>query len=1088
MSHLFSRPNRIKKYLLPLVLAFSLFVLPVANAAAADSPAATPSATPESGVGSISGHVYEADGKTPVQGTLIQTILATSGRQWVYTNTGSDGAYQLANLAPGDYTVRADKYGYITEYYKEKHNNSDADKVPVTAGENTSGIDIILDIGGVITGCIYQADGITPLSGVEVHALCTDPDKHSMFTGKSAANGNYIIRGLESGQYQVYTFKKGYIQEYFDGKYCADKFAPVNVTAPETIPAVNFKLERGGAIAGHVYKADGVTPIEKILIDCSGLDVDFGYSLSAITADDGSFIITGLPSGKFRINAGKIAYFSEYYNDVRDPASATPVEVVAPNITQGIDFTLNKRGSISGRITRSSDGAPIAGAEVTAEIAGEQRYPQRTARSQDDGSFVIDGLADGSYSVSAITPGYLKEYYDGITEDSDESKAKARLVSVTINADTPDINFALKKGGSISGCVYKLDGKTPLEGAGVYASSDPSDHKLYSSGSTKSDADGSYTIAGLPSGKYQVHAGKPGLVTEYYKDDYIGHSASSIVVAAPETTQNIDFYLGTYGSISGRITSADGGTPIAGAEVKTENHTGKTVYSRSDGSYVIEGLEPGDYRMSAVAPGYIRKNNYEIISRPVYVNVSANTPNVDFALEKGGSISGRVYKGDGKTLLARMPITAQLKGSYYHKDTESGLDGSYTIADLPAGDYLVAAKFSSGQVEYYGGTLDKSLAPTIHVVELGHTSSIDFVLADAGSISGKVMYSNGRPAEGVHIRADYSGAFSSSTRAVVDGTYTINGLRPGQYKVIVHGFNGRTVYYRNTTSDYSAVLVEVTSNSNTQNIDIDLGIQGYGTFSGKIYLEDGVTTMQTARIQAHPLDFSGEAPVIDVQADASGTYRLSTGDLQAGRYAVQVFPGNNDYMPEFYGGTFDINTATVVEIKANKNTPGVDFMLKKGGSISGWVFEKDGVTPIQGAIVRCYSAKPFQDVKLSVSTNALGYYCFKGIIAGNYIISVAAPDGTSYLAEEYYQAVPAADYHSAAPVNVVPPGEIKDINYAIDPSQNSVSPTVPEINLNSVPPGPPWGYIVLVAGLGTLVVGIATAVIIRRVKLKSDGK
>jgi hypothetical protein len=1087
MPHLYSRPY-IKICLLPLILAVSLLVLPFTSLSASDSPPTAPSPIPGSGTGSISGHVYEADGKTPITGVQMAAIPAASGQLTVYTHTDSDGAYHLANLAPGDYKVSTSKSGYITEYYKEKHNYSDADKVQVTAGENSSGIDMFLDVGGIITGYIFQADGITPLSGVKVYTLCTDQEMHSLGSGISTANGSYFIRGLPSGQYQVYASIKGYIREYFDGKHCADTFTPVNVTAPETISTINFKLDRGGAISGHVYEADGVTPIEKAWVVCSGLDIDFGYSLSARTADDGSYIITGLPSGKFKVYAEKVSvekitYISEYYNDVSDQAGATPVEVVAPNITQGIDFTLNKKGSISGRITSSSDGAPIPGVEVTARMNGDQPYPLRTARSQADGSYIIEGLVDGSYSVSAIAPGYLKEYYDCITEDSDESKAKARLVSVAINADTPGINFVLKKGGSISGRVFTLDGKTPLEGAGVYASSDPSDHRLYSSGSAKSGADGSYTISGLPSGKYQVHAGKSGLVKEYYKGDYTGHSPSTIVVTAPETTPNIDFFLGTYGSISGRITRSSDGAPVAGAEVMTENWHGKPVYSRSDGSYVIEGLEPGNYRVSAVAPGYIRSNNYEIIYRDIFVNVSANTPNVDFALEKGGSISGRVFKSDRNTLLAGMPITVQLKGRSYHKDTVSGPDGSYTIANLPAGDYLVFTRFSSGQVEYYGGALNERLAKTIHVTELEETSSVDFALADGGSISGRLTYSSGRPADRAFILAECSGVSSGSVRPYADGTYIITGLRPGQYKVVVESTNGRKVY---TAKSSSIALVEVTSNGNTQNIDIDLGPQGYGTFSGKIYVEDGVTAMPTAWIQAFPLDFSGEAPVIDVQVGVNGTYQFPTGILQVGRYALQVFPQNTDYMPEFYGGTFDLATATAVEIKVNTDTPGIEFVLEKGGSISGRVFKKDGVTPIQGAVVRCYKAEPFQDMKLSVSTNSVGYYYFKGLIAGDYIISVAAPDGTSYLAEQYYKAVPSADYHSAVPLNVSPPGEIKDINFAIDPNQNSVSPTPSEINLNYIPPGPPWGDIILASGLGILALGIATAVIIHRTKHKKE--
>jgi hypothetical protein len=67
---------------------------------------------------SISGHVYQPDGRTPIDSVKI---VATCREENLYHDgtaiTASDGAYIVTNLTPGRYKVSARATGYRPEGY-----------------------------------------------------------------------------------------------------------------------------------------------------------------------------------------------------------------------------------------------------------------------------------------------------------------------------------------------------------------------------------------------------------------------------------------------------------------------------------------------------------------------------------------------------------------------------------------------------------------------------------------------------------------------------------------------------------------------------------------------------------------------------------------------------------------------------------------------------------------------------------------------------------------------------------------------------------------------------------------------------------
>jgi len=472
--------------------------------------------------------------------------------------------------------------------------------VSVTMPDDTPNIDFTLDLGGTISGHVYQSDGTTPIEGVWVSADLIDDGYGRGAT--TASDGSYTITTLITGQYRVRAYAEGYIEEYYDNVYEYSEATPVSVIMPDDTPGIDFTLDSGGTISGHVYQSDGATPIEGAWVDASLMDG--GYGRGATTAPDGSYTITTLITGQYRVRAYAEGYIEEYYDGVYEYDQATPVSVTMPDDTPGIDFTLDLGGTISGHVYQSDGTTPVEGAWVDASLV-DGGYG-RGATTASDGSYTITTLITGQYFVEAYPP-----YGVNLLPSSTTAEV--------IQGETTTIDFVLQAGGIISGRV------TDEGGEGV-----PETY-VYAYGpryrSTYTDEDGYYTIAGLPSGNYTVTAEPP------YGVNLLGSSTTAEVIQGETTI--VDFVLQVGGIITGRVTD-EAGEGISGAYVYADGPNYRSTYTDEDGYYSIIGLETGNYTVRIYSQDcsqwYILVNNTVVRygTSAVAEVVRGETTQVDF--------------------------------------------------------------------------------------------------------------------------------------------------------------------------------------------------------------------------------------------------------------------------------------------------------------------------------------------------------------------------------------------------------------------------------------------------------------------------
>ncbi|MBN2238611.1 MAG: carboxypeptidase regulatory-like domain-containing protein [Dehalococcoidales bacterium] len=320
-------------------------------------------------------------------------------------------------------------------------------------------------------------------------------------------------------------------------------------------------------------------------------------------------------------------------------------------------------------------------------------------------------------------------------------------------------------GGSISGYVFEEDGVTPVPGAEIKAYQ----HMFDEAGSAVTGENGYYQITGLPEGKYKLRVSADGLAEEWYRDAFGIWSCTPVNVSQSGDTTEVNFTLAPGSTISGHVYQQGTTTGIEYSRIMIMNETDMDfswVPVAADGSYTTNGLEAGRYRLWALAPGNIGEwynetgnyNNAEMFT----VTVPGNYNDIDFTLEPGGAISGKVTGPDGQpadddTILVVFGNEGQPYGLAW-----PGPDGNYTTTGLLSGDYALLSFSGDYAPEYYDNVYDRLEVTWITVTGTDITPGIDFEMDyPEGSI---INYPrNAFPGECFIASLDINSLFSIST-------------------------------------------------------------------------------------------------------------------------------------------------------------------------------------------------------------------------------------------------------------------------------------------------------------------------------------
>ncbi|MEW6755154.1 MAG: Ig-like domain-containing protein [Candidatus Latescibacterota bacterium] len=298
--------------------------------------------------------------------------------------------------------------------------------------------------------------------------------------------------------------------------------------------------QAAGAVSGHVYEEDGVTPI-----------ADFGVLLQLVSGetaqtttypyhrwggpDDtgtGAYTVDGLPVGRYSVTAAARGHVNQTYDHTTVCGAQTIIKINAADTVRGIDFALQRGGSVAGQIRDAFTDAPLAGIAVCGWAHDRCAVNGCSDPSDDEGRYVIAGAFPRgrcTVSVSADDTPYIAESGGGQT------------VSVVPPDTTRGADFRLTRGGAISGAVRSSIGSA-LGGIPVTGWVEGGAGRTRWTGT-----DGRFLLQGLPSARYYVavtnYLDPSAYHWRYYRDTPRRSQATLVQVSGLDTTSGVDLTL-----------------------------------------------------------------------------------------------------------------------------------------------------------------------------------------------------------------------------------------------------------------------------------------------------------------------------------------------------------------------------------------------------------------------------------------------------------------------------------------------------------------------------------------------------------------
>ncbi|MBA7666841.1 hypothetical protein ES703_74924 [subsurface metagenome] len=454
--------------------------------------------------------------------------------------------------------------------------------------------------------------------------------------------------------------------------------------------------------------------------------------------------------------------------------------------------------------------------------------------------------------------------------------------------------------------------------------------------------EGYYKIPQLPPGTYELHVIKEGYECglESEVPVYSGEITTAYVSLAPE------------GIITGQVKHSDQITPIADVVVIADDGSGFTRIAKTNasGNYTIDKLPEGTYTVKGAKLAYTLST-----SQNVDVTSGQTTSGINL-IGVNGTISGTVTKSDGITPIEGAFLAAENSSGVTKAHDMTDSLGHYELTGLTTGNYTVKAWRQEGPI---------AEVSSVSVTD-GETTNRNLA-APGGSISGTVKNSSQTAIEGATLTAiKDSKMYIAASDA--SGDYTIEFLAAGTYEVTVDPGDNDCV-----ASKINNIIV--VTNQETSNQDFTLGQDGKITGTITNTSQEPIEGAVVGAIEPDDAENDPTVAFILAITDASGNYTIA--HLRTGTYTIFVDADN-----------YVSDSETNVSVTAGQITSGNNFSLgTSGGTISGTVYESDGQTPIEKALVMGRSQGKSSGHTFSDSS---GNYSLTLLQAGTYEVAAYA--------------------------------------------------------------------------------------------------
>lgn len=611
-------------------------------------------------------------------------------------------------------------------------------------------------------------------------------------------------------------------------------------------------------------------------------------------------------------------------------------------------------GSISGTVTSDATADPLFDAGIDLFSASGDYVD--SAYTDEAGHYSFANLPPGNYfAVTYTYDNFMDELFDNIPCPGENCDALGGTpIVVNAGSETPDINFALSAGATISGKVRAADTGAPIDSDIYVVDSDGNDVAY---GYT--DENGDYTVTALTEGTYFVYTDNYQRYMDELYDNFRCErgcdpaTGTPVIVHTSENVAGIDFALNPGGEMAGAVSDSKTGKPLYDVEVDVFDQNGLFVsygYTDKKGAYVAGGLEDGNYFAATYADDGVHidelYNNMACFDEecdllqgdPIAVSEGSRTEGIRFSLDKGGEVYGKITNAKTGFGIRLADVHIVNADGEFLGHARTNFTGKFKIGGLPAGTLYAIASADQFVDELYGNVAcpwsecNVQTGKSFTVTAGKKTRKINIQMDQSGSISGTVRSVLGEPILDADVEIVTSdGNTSVWTSVDANGNYKATGLVTGAYFARVFNYDQyvdelyNDIPCSNGCDILSGTPISVTNGAETPGIDFTL--EPGGSISGTITSAE--TGNPLSDLSVRIFDSNGS------YVDSAWVYscgRWQTSGLAAGVYFVET-TNDSGYVDELYNNipcaeqSCNPTEGTAVIVTSGQETQGIDFDL-----------------------------------------------------------------------------------------------------------------------------------------------------------------
>lgn len=750
----------------------------------------------------VRGRIDVPEGADATELEGMQINFGTTGEGMSGVAGSMRGFDRIANVTAGAFELRAVPCGLpartIVRPAKLAAALVPAGKLAVCGATN---VKVTLVHGATVRG-VVRGEAKQPLADVTVQAAVQGQwfglDDREVRSVKSDAEGRFELTAVTPGNVRL----KAKLDGMLDSEPL--KLALAN---GEQRDGVEIVLPTGASIAGNVTFADG-KPASGVRVELA-FDQSQMYGMNAFNAfrgakgsDDadaeGRFEIHGLGVGPFTVTAETMPPGLE----VEDPKQKQKtllrarVDGVKPGGKE-LALVLRPPEGLTGRVIDET-GAPVSKFDLA--LVRPSQGPMGSfglehheeSFESESGSFLFAGLEPGEWDVYATAEGFA--YPEPVRVTLPHTATGDGFVVTIVHASSVRGVVRTPSGEPFAGAVVKVDTGGPawMDRVSV-APARPE---------AKSEADGSFLLGGLASGKIAIRAqGK----------DFARSLPLAVDLTPAQELADVELVLRTGGTLTGEVYDEQG-KPDVGLFVQAhEMSFADQQMSTTDGEgrFRFEHMEPATWQVVAMPLSRSEETTEES-------GASSPTDDVMALVSKLRQTMVDIQDGvETHVVLGAPPANpVKIKGRVTHhgdafhpalvsffregkdalaamKHTSVKTDGTFEITLDQAGYYSISVQRVSGEM------FQQTLVEFTRDIPEEKEVSVLLEMPTA-RISGRVRGPGGDPAPGVRVSLHPQAALSGGAlwgghynelTTDDEGAFDIQALRPGSYTLLVGGMS-----------------------------------------------------------------------------------------------------------------------------------------------------------------------------------------------------------------------------------------------------------------------------------------------------------